>query len=64
MDRDVNNLWMTELLEHLGHCYDQWNTADQPQTRRFLTDAVQRDVAESRRLALARDSDVRRRLPR
>ena len=64
MDRELKFLWMRELLEHLGQCYDQWERADQPHTRRFLTGAVQRDLAEFHRLCAADAPDSRRRLPR
>ena len=64
MDRELKFLWMRELLEHLGQCHDQWELADQPHTRRFLTGAVQRDLAEFRRLCSADPAHSRRPLPR
>ncbi len=50
MEREVKFLWMRELLEHVGQCYDQWAMADQPHTRRFLSGALERDLAEFRQL--------------
>ena len=49
MDRQSKLMWMRDILEHLGDCFDQWQNAE-PGCDRFLMDSVERDVEEFRRL--------------
>ena len=49
MDRRAKFLWMKEILEHLGHCYEQWQTADE-MSEHFLAESVKRDLNEFRQL--------------
>jgi hypothetical protein len=49
MDRQKQLLWMKDLIEHLGDCYEQWQLAD-PGTERFLAESMKRDLDECRRL--------------
>jgi hypothetical protein len=49
MDRKTKLLWMKDILEHLGECCDEWQLAD-PQSERFLAEAIERDLEEFRRL--------------
>lgn len=49
MTRQAKFLWMKDILEHLGHCYDQWQEAD-PSTEHYLAESIRRDLDEFRRL--------------
>lgn len=49
MDRRAKFLWMKEILDHLGHCYEQWQVADEL-SEHFLAESVKRDLTEFRRL--------------
>ena len=49
MDRHSTYLWMKDLLEHLGTCYDSWDQSEGC-SRQFLADSIQRDLTEFRRL--------------
>jgi hypothetical protein len=57
MDRKTKLLWMKDILEHLGDCFEEWQLAD-PQSERFLAEAIERDLDEFRRLcsSLRRDA--------
>jgi hypothetical protein len=49
MDRKTKLLWMKDILEHLGDCFDEWQLAE-PHNERFLAEAIERDLDEFRRL--------------
>ena len=49
MDRRKKLLFMQDILEHLGNCFDQWQSADTT-SERFLVDSIERDLDEFRRL--------------
>ena len=49
MERNSTYLWMKDLLDHLGNCYDNWENAD-PRRRTFLADSIRRDLEEFRKL--------------
>ncbi len=49
MDRKSKLMWMRDILDHLGDCFDQWQNAE-PGCDRFLMESVERDVEEFRRL--------------
>ena len=49
MDRQTKFLWMKDLLEHLGQCYDQWQSADH-RSEQYLADSMKRDLAEFQKL--------------
>ena len=49
MERNSTYLWMKDLLDHLGSCYDHWENADQ-RSRTFLADSIRRDLEEFRKL--------------
>ena len=49
MDRKTKFLWMKDILDHLGDCFEQWQGADD-RTERYLADSMQRDLDEFRRL--------------
>lgn len=48
-DRQAKYLWMKDLLEHLGSCYDNMQSAD-PHTEQFMAQSIKRDLEEFRRL--------------
>jgi len=49
MDRERKFLWMKDLLEHLGSCYEQWRHVEGGSAQ-FLADSMRRDMEEFRRL--------------
>ena len=49
MDRNSTYLWMKDLLEHIGNCYDYLDVAD-GRSQGFLADAIRRDLQEFRQL--------------
>jgi hypothetical protein len=52
MHRQTTMLWMKDILEHLGNCFDQWQSAD-PASEHFLAQSMERDLNEFRRLCEA-----------
>lgn len=59
MDRHAKFVWMKEVLERLGDCQREWETAEGA-TERFLADSIKRDLDEVRRIcdSLRQDSPV------
>lgn len=49
MDRQSKFLWMKDILEHLGQCYEQWQGAE-GRVERYLAESMLRDLDECRRL--------------
>lgn len=49
MDRKTRFLWMKDVLEHLAVSVDEWQRADCCEER-FLSESVERDLQEFRRL--------------
>ena len=49
MTRQAKFLWMKDLLEHMGRCQEQWQSADQ-RMESFLADSLRRDLDEFRRI--------------
>lgn len=49
MTRQAKFLWMKDILEHLGHCYEQWQEAA-PESEEYLAETMRRDLEEFRRL--------------
>ena len=49
MDRNSTYLWMKDLLEHIGTCYDYLDVAD-TRSQGFLADSIRRDLQEFRQL--------------
>jgi hypothetical protein len=58
MDRHAKFLWMKDLLEHIGACHEQWQTAD-ARTERYLADSIKRDLEEFRRLSESLRNETR-----
>ena len=56
MDRRTKFLWMKDILDHLGHCYEQWQVADE-MNEQFLAESVKRDLNEFRRLCESLSGD-------
>lgn len=57
MDRHAKFMWMKDLLEHLGTCHEQWQSAD-PSSERYLVESMKRDLDEFRRLCDSVRSDA------
>jgi hypothetical protein len=49
MTRHAKFLWMKDLLEHMGRCHEQWQSADE-RMESFLADSLRRDLDEFRRI--------------
>lgn len=49
MTRHAKFLWMKDVLEHMGRCHEQWQSADQ-RMETFLADSLRRDIDEFRRI--------------
>lgn len=49
MTRQAKFLWMKDLLEHMGRCHEEWQSADQGMEN-FLADSLRRDIDEFRRI--------------
>lgn len=46
--REANLLWLKDLLEHLTACQQQLEWAEDPETVRFVTEAMLRDLDHCR----------------
>lgn len=49
MDRHAKFLWMKDILEHLGQCYEQWQSAE-GHVEHYLAESMKRDLDQCRRL--------------
>lgn len=49
MERRVKLQLMRDVLEHLGDCFDQWQSTDSS-SEHYLAAAIDRDLNEFRRL--------------
>lgn len=48
--RESNILWLKDMLEHLTHCQQQLNWAEDAETVQVLTESMIRDLDCCRRL--------------
>lgn len=49
MSRNAKFMWMRDLLDHMGRCQEQWQSADAC-LETFLADSLRRDLDEFRRI--------------
>lgn len=49
MTRHAKFMWMKDLLEHMGRCHEEWQSADGGMES-FLADSLRRDLDEFRRI--------------
>ena len=49
MTREAKFLWMRDILDHLGECYEQWQLAD-PDCEHFIAESMKHNLQQIHRL--------------